>query len=48
MAIVEILFKEAPYIHQVAFNIEICPEVDPKEGDEVVSELTSKQNYSWP
>lgn len=34
---VEILLKEETYIHQVAFSIEICPEFDPNEDDEIVS-----------
>ena len=35
--------KEAAYIHQLAFSIEICPEVDPNKDDEIVSELTSSK-----
>lgn len=39
---VEMLLKEATYIHQVASNIEICPEVGSKD-DEIVSEWTSSE-----
>lgn len=31
------LLKETTYIHQGAFNIEICPEVESNEDNEVVS-----------
>lgn len=40
---VEMLLKEATYIHEEAFSIEICPEVDSKEDDEIASELTSSE-----
>ena len=40
---VEMLLKEATYIHQVASNIEICPKVGSKEDDEIVSEWTSSE-----
>lgn len=34
---VEMLLKEATYIHQVAFSVEICLEVGSREDDEAVS-----------
>lgn len=34
---VEMLLEETTAIHQVTFSIEICPEVDSSEDNEIVS-----------
>lgn len=34
---VEILLKETTSIHQVTFSVEICPEADSSDDNEIVS-----------